>query len=83
MNKNILRKQITQIVSDSSGGTISINDLEKVNGVLLQAGYTSLAFSVLIVELEERFGINISPSVDPEILSSVDKIVEFVATQVD
>jgi acyl carrier protein len=81
MNNNSKYDIISTLVINASNGAVSMEELEKAGGSLLLLSYNSVAYVNLIVLLEEQFGISIDPDIDPDQLTSIDKINQFVISK--
>lgn len=72
-----LKETVEKLIIAAGNGHYKMAELEAAKGSLIDLGYSSLAFTNLMVLIEEQLGVPIDPSTDPEELSSVDGIIQF------
>jgi acyl carrier protein len=78
IEKTDIKTTVNQLVLSAGDGAVTQADLAAADGSLLALNYSSLAFTNLIVLLEENFMVKIDPTIDPEALISVDNITQTI-----
>lgn len=76
----LIEKVITLVLSSGSSG-LTKKELDEAGGDLMVAGYDSISFTNMLVSIENEFGIPIDTSIDPELLTKIDGIVEYIKNQ--
>lgn len=82
MNQNELKQEIVDLVIAAAGGDLTGKDLDDANGDLLKVGYSSFAFTNLLVLLEENYHISLTQPEGEQWPVTVDGITELVAQKI-
>lgn len=81
INHDELIVAVEKAIVAASAGDITLEALRESKGSLMDVGYTSIAFMALIESLEVQFGITVDPFQDPEELSTLNGIVNYIEKQ--